>query len=179
MLPHYSVFRKAIRALRSSAESFKPNGCPLIGPGPRWKPLRDRRREAKAPCRIRCRGASPSPVSDRFPPRRSEHHRPEGVGGDLEPLRGRELVVGVERRHVATRAALLLEDLLALAGTIVEPIRVRGRLQRVEVKGKSVELLVAVACPLFSAEPGPVRARLKNRRKKPACPGPGSRSRNA
>lgn len=34
----YSVFRKAIRSSRSREESFKPNSCPWMGPGPRWKP---------------------------------------------------------------------------------------------------------------------------------------------
>jgi hypothetical protein len=34
----YSVFRKAIRSCFSSGASFNPNSCPLMGPGPRWKP---------------------------------------------------------------------------------------------------------------------------------------------
>ena len=35
----YNVFRKAINARLSSGESFNPNSCPVIAPGPMWKPF--------------------------------------------------------------------------------------------------------------------------------------------
>lgn len=81
------------------------------------------------------------------------------VFGTFEALRWSEFVAGVERWRVASDAALLLEDLLAVAGAVVERIRVSWRLERVEVKGQCVELFVAVAG--FCVESQRLRVRLE------------------
>src|SRR5688500_3736632 len=68
---------------------------------------------------------------------------------NLETGGGSQLVVRVQRWRVAARAALTLEQLLAPRGNGVKRIRVRWRLQRIEIAGERVQLLVAVALRPF------------------------------
>ena len=65
--------------------------------------------------------------------------------GNFEAVGGGQFVVGVKRRGVTSRTALTLEDLLAACSDGVEPVGVGRRLERVDVEGQGVELLVAVA----------------------------------
>jgi hypothetical protein len=74
------------------------------------------------------------------------------VFGTFEALRWSEFVAGVERRGVASCAALLLKYVLAVAGLVVERIWVWWWFERVKVEGEGVELLVAVAGSFFGAE---------------------------
>ena len=87
-----------------------------------------------------------------------------GDGGDVifrarvlghgEAGGGRELVVGVERRRVAAVAAFIGEDLLAAGGGRVELVGVGWGIERVDVEGERVELLVAVAAADFDGVGG-------------------------
>jgi hypothetical protein len=63
---------------------------------------------------------------------------------------------------VATRATLLLENLLASARPIVERIRIGRRLERVDVKRQCVKLLVAAPDPFLRAEDRGFRAWLES-----------------
>src|SRR5258708_2481832 len=60
----------------------------------------------------------------------------------LEPLRHRELVVGVQGRCVTARASHPQENLLALRGSFVTPVRVRRRLKRIDVLRQREQHLV-------------------------------------
>ena len=90
----------------------------------------------------------------------------DGIGaaevvGDFEATDGVELVVGVERRGVADGTALFFEYLLAALGVVIELVGVRRRLERLDVEGEGVELLVAVASAFFGAEGGGAGTRLE------------------
>src|SRR5215510_1448492 len=62
----------------------------------------------------------------------------------IEALSGRQLVIRVERRRVAYGAAFLYKHFLTARSQAIELVRVRRRLERVNVERQSVELLVAV-----------------------------------
>ena len=80
--------------------------------------------------------------------------RANGNGEDIVLLLGprwrveafgkRQLIVGIERRSVAARAAFALEYFLPALREAIELIRIGRRLERIDVKRQSVELLVAV-----------------------------------
>src|SRR4029453_8868518 len=59
-----------------------------------------------------------------------------------EPGGERQLVVGVERRRVASGAVLPLEDLLAGRGSLVELLRAQWRLEGIDVAGERIQRLV-------------------------------------
>ena len=63
-----------------------------------------------------------------------------------------QLVVGIERRGVADRAALSGEDLLAVAGVLVKWVGVGRRFERLDIERQRVKLLVAIASALLAAE---------------------------
>lgn len=79
------------------------------------------------------------------------------IVGNFESKRRREFVVRVERWRVAIRAGLLLKDHLTFSCVVVELVRIRRRLQRVDVESQRVELSVAVARSFFGAEACRVR----------------------
>jgi hypothetical protein len=74
------------------------------------------------------------------------------VIGDFESKRGRQLIVRIQRRGVAVNAALLLEDDLPLACVLVEFVRIRRRLQRIDVKSQRLELLIAISSSFFGTK---------------------------
>src|SRR5262249_46982815 len=70
----------------------------------------------------------------------------------VEPRRESEFVVGVQRRSVASSAALLLENDLSAAGAIIEWIWIGRRLQGIKIQDQSVQLLVAESDTVFAKE---------------------------
>src|SRR5262249_59608615 len=56
----------------------------------------------------------------------------------VETLDRSQSIVGVQRRSVAVSTALAVKDFPALLGKSIELVRVRRRLQRVDVKRKGV-----------------------------------------
>src|SRR5262245_31571438 len=67
------------------------------------------------------------------------------VVGNDEAIDWRQLVIAVERWRVTGRAAFTLEDALTAGGSLVEAIRILRRLQRIEILGEGVELLIAIS----------------------------------
>src|SRR5215813_7455318 len=56
-----------------------------------------------------------------------------------------QLVIGIERWRVARWAALAREHLLSACGNGVKLVRVEGRLEGVNIKRQSIELLIAIS----------------------------------
>src|SRR4029450_2566653 len=95
-------------------------------------------------------GASPGLESKA---RVSAHHHWQDVVGflvvlrDPESLYRRKLVVGIQRWHVTRRAAFALKHPLPSFRNSVKLVRIRRRLEGVQVQGQGVKLCVTVPAP--------------------------------
>ena len=65
-------------------------------------------------------------------------------GRHAEAINGREFVIRIKRRRVASGASLALKNLLSTLGERVELVRIRRRLELIQIHRQRIQLLVTV-----------------------------------
>src|SRR5437764_4719200 len=66
---------------------------------------------------------------------------------DCESIRRSQFVAGVKRRSMATGASFALKHFLSAPGQCVKLVRIRRRLERIDIQRQRIKLLVAIARP--------------------------------